>query len=122
MTTEFGINYGPRIRTFDTGATRDTDAGKPEYRGLLPPPVIPRFGEYMNRHRVQPDGNLRASDNWRKGIPNGEYVSSGWRHFLDVWAIHEGTPVRETDIEEALCGLLFNTMGYLHEVLQEKHG
>lgn len=108
------------IRTFDTGATRDTDQGKLDFEAFLHPLVLNRFAEYMHKHRKQADGTLRNSDNWQKGIPLDEYIKSDLRHVLDAWAIHRGTPIRETDIEEALCGILFNTQGYLLEILKGK--
>ena len=108
-----------KIRTFETGATRDTNQNKPDYEGFLSPLVIRRYGEYMNKHRLQPDGKLRDSDNWQKGIPKEEYIKSAYRHFMDWWLFHRGYDGRE-NIEEALMGLLFNTMGYTHELLKEK--
>ena len=111
----------PRVRTFETGATRDTDDGKHDYRGYLSPLVLKRYGEYMTKHRIQPDGTVRASDNWKKGMPQQEYLSSALRHVGDVWLLHEGYDgVASQDIEEALCGLLFNIQGYLHSYLEEK--
>lgn len=107
------------IRTFASGATRDTDEGKPEYGGFLSPLVIEAYGAYMTRHRFQADGNLRASDNWKKGIPKSEYVSSLLRHVMDLWLEHDGYKSRD-GIEDALCGVMFNAMGYLHEVLKER--
>lgn len=108
-----------KIREFETGATRDTDLNKPDYEGFLSPLVLKRFGEYMNKHRKQSDGKLRDSDNWQKGIPQEEYMKSAWRHFMDLWLFHRGYEGRET-IEEALCGLLFNIQGYLHEIEKQK--
>lgn len=108
-----------KIRKFNSGATRDNDVGKADYEGFLSPLVIKRFGEYMNRHRLQPDGQLRESDNWQKGIPKEAYMKSGWRHFLDWWLFHRKHEGRET-IEDALCGVIFNAMGYLHELEREK--
>ena len=108
-----------RVRQFETGATRDTDTNKPDYEGFLSPLVIRRFGEYMVKHQTQPDGQSRASDNWQKGMPPGEYLKSGWRHFLDWWLEHRGFVSRE-GLEDALCGLLFNVSGYLHEVLKKR--
>lgn len=114
------------MRTFDTGATRDTDEGKPDYEGFLSPRVIERFGAYMNKNRVQADGSLRDSDNWQKGIPLEAYMKSLWRHFLDVWTLHRRIVVNDIyvsedvgEMEEALCAVLFNTQGYLHEFLGE---
>ena len=108
-----------KIRTFKTGATRDTDQNKADYEGFLSPLVIKRYGEYMNKHRVQPDGNLRDSDNWQKGIPKEEYIKSAFRHFMDWWLENRGFESRD-GLEEALCALMFNTMGYLHEILKER--
>lgn len=110
----------PDIRQFETGATRDTDEGKPDYEGFLSPLVIEAFGRYMHKNRVQSDGSLRASDNWQKGMPYDAYIKSGFRHFMDWWMIHRDIPPESgADAEEALCALLFNVQGYLHELLKE---
>ena len=106
------------IRQFETGATRDTEEGKNDYEGFLSPLVIEAYGNYMTKHRKQSDGSLRASDNWQKGIPRDAYMKSAWRHFLDWWKEHRGLGSREGLID-ALCALLFNVMGYLHEVLKD---
>lgn len=106
------------IRTFETGATRDTDVGKNDYEGFLSPLVIERFGDYMTKHRRQSDGKLRDSDNWQKGIPRPQYIKSLFRHFIDLWKAHRGYDV--IDVEETLCAIVFNAMGYLHEWLKEK--
>jgi len=107
------------MREFDTGATRDTVEDKFDFEGFLSPAVLNRYAEYMNKHRIQADGELRDSDNWQKGIPLKAYMKSAYRHFFDWWANHRHVDeaVKE-NIEESLCGLLFNTMGYLHEYLK----
>lgn len=107
------------MREFETGATRNSDTGKLDYEGFFSPLVLKRRAEYMHKHRVQANGQLRASDNWQKGIPITEYIKSGWRHFHDWWAAHRGNDV---DIEEAICALMFNAEGYLHELLKAKQG
>lgn len=112
------------IRQFETGATRDKNANKYDYEGFLCPLVIREYGAYMHKNRLQKDGTLRASDNWQNGIPKDSYMESIWRHFHDLWTLHrgyeavdfEGKPVT---IKEALCGIMFNAMGYLHEVIKE---
>ncbi len=116
-----------KIRKFDTGATRDSEQGKNDYEGFLSPLVIQRFGDYMTLHRKQSDGSLRDSDNWQKGIPITAYMKSLWRHFLDLWFLHRGhkrydsKDKHEITKEEALCAILFNVQGYLHEVLKERN-
>ncbi len=110
---------GHRMRQFETGATRDADVDKYDYEGFLSPLVLERYAQYMHKHRVQADGRMRDSDNWQRGIPRDAYMKSGFRHFMDWWRAHRGLPARE-GMEEALCALLFNVQGYLHEHLRTK--
>ena len=105
------------MRRFETGATRDTDAGKFDYEGFLSPLVLARYAAYMHKNRVQADGSLRDSDNWQKGIPQTAYMKSAWRHFLSWWSHHRNVPTDES-LEDALCAMLFNVSGYLHEHLK----
>jgi hypothetical protein len=114
-----------KIRQFETGATRDTDTDKYDYEGFLSPLVIERFAAYMHKHRKQPDGNIRDSDNWQKGIPLSVYLKSAWRHFFDWWKMHRYKASHPEDtenwaLEELLCAVMFNTQGYLHEILKNK--
>ena len=115
---------GTTVRQFETGATRSADAARYDPEGFLSPLVIERFCEYMNKHRQQPDGTIRDSDNWQKGMPLDTYMKGMWRHFLHLWTRHRGHVVRDekaaADIEEDLCALLFNVQGYLHERLKNK--
>ena len=105
------------MRTFETGATRDSDAEKIDPEGFFSPLVIQRYCDYMQRHQTQADGKIRVSDNWQKGIPRDAYMKSLWRHFLDVWLVHRGCG-RQEDQQELLCAILFNAMGYLHVLLK----
>lgn len=113
------------VRQFDTGATRNADIDKPDYDGFFSPLVVERFGRYMHKHRLQADGELRAADNWQKGIPQVQYMKSLCRHGVTAWTLHRDWPCvdekgQPVDLEEALCGILFNTQGYLHELLKAK--
>ena len=111
-----------KMREFETGATRDQDETKHDFEGYLSPLVLGRYAEYMTKNRQQADGSVRDGDNWQKGIPQSSYMKSGWRHFFDWWSDHraEGGPPLNSIIEDALCGLLFNVMGYLHEHLKKR--
>ena len=115
------------MRHFDSGATRDDDKNKPDYEGFYSPLVIEAFGSYMNKHRIQADGELRDSDNWQKGIPKDAYMKSLWRHFLDAWFIHRGykridkQTGQELTMKEVLCAILFNVQGYLFEILKKEN-
>lgn len=107
-----------KMRNFKGGATRDSEENKIDYEGHLSPIVLEVFGEYMNRHRRTKQG-LRASDNWQKGIPKDVYAKSLWRHFLNFWKAHRGYKTEES-IEDSLCGVLFNAMGYIYECRRDK--
>jgi hypothetical protein len=106
------------VRTFDSGATRDTAEGKISYARHLSSSVVARYCVYMNANRFQGDGTVRDPDNWKKGIPVDEYMESMWRHFHDVWTVWENED-DEADIETMLCALKFNVDGMLHEVLKD---
>jgi hypothetical protein len=101
------------VRQYDSGATRDEADHKPDFKGFLSIPVLRAFGRYMQKHQVQADGKLRASDNWKKGIPQEDYLSSAWRHFLD-WQ-------EKRDVDSAMA-LLFNVQGWTHEELKKEKG
>lgn len=104
------------MREFSTGATRDTDEGKLDYEGFLSPVALERFACYMHQHQKQADGRMRASDNWQKGIPMDAYMKSLWRHFMEVWMLHRGHNPGTT-LDYALCAMMFNVQGMLHEVM-----
>lgn len=109
------------MRRFESGATRDTDEGKLDFEAFLSPLVLKRYAEYMHRHRRRSDGTMRAGDDWQQGIPKDEYAKSLLRHLLDFWLCHRqrGSAARET-VTEALCGIIFNAMGYLYNLLEGK--
>jgi len=113
-----------KIRQFKSGATRDIDENKLDYEGFFSPIVLQRFAEYMNKHRIQPDGNIRDSDNWQKlfGTPEEHKsvcMKSLLRHVMDLWLFHRGHKGRDTK-EEALCAIMFNSMAYLYAELLNK--
>ena len=114
---------GVPVRKFDTGATRDQDTTKFDYEGFLSPLALTRFAAYMHKNRVQSDGSTRDSDNWQKGIPRDSYMKSLWRHLITVWLHHRGEPDDSWESQEdALCGVIFNAQGYLHEIMKAKEG
>ncbi len=112
------------IRNFNTGATRSSDADRPDYEGYLSPLVIERYGAYMLKHQVQADGGIRSSDNWQNGMPLSSYVKGMWRHFHHFWMRHRSYEVADhlaaANIEEDLCAIMFNAQGYLHQLLLKK--
>jgi hypothetical protein len=111
------------IRTFDTGATRDTAQGKLDYEGFLSPIVLERYAKYLDKHRVQSNGELRESDNWQKMFGDKHFdvcMKSACRHFIDWWMQHRGYKGQE-DIADSICALIFNAMAYLYKIESDTH-
>jgi len=112
------------MREFETGATRDVVEGKLSYIKGLSPIVLRRYLEYLNLHRKQSDGNMREFDNWKKGIEQDVYLDSLGRHNMDVWLLCHNYLTEDNhgpvDLESALCGIIFNSTGMLHEILEKK--
>ena len=117
------MQVGP-MRTFESGALRNSEEGKLDYEGFLSPLVLRRYAEYLHSHRALEDGTTRDSDNWQQGMPREVYMKSFWRHMMDWWTIHRwretGRLPNRKPLEDAICGVIFNASGYLHELLKEK--
>jgi len=103
------------MRTFDTGATRDTTEGKLDIHRFLDRKVLLRYCGYLNDHRMQSDGQLREPDNYKKGIGQDVYMASMTRHFFSVWGGFEEGKIDQDE----LCALMFNVMGMLFEEMRD---
>ena len=118
-------DLGSGVRKFDSGATRDTEAGKIDPEGYLSPEVLERFCRYMETHQHLADGSVRESDNWQKLFgPTPEdhcavCMKSLLRHALDLWLFHRGAKGRE-DIESALAGIVFNVQAYWFGLIRKE--
>ena len=108
-----------KMRTFDTGATRGAETDKLDFEGFISPFALERYAQYLNEHRTQADGKQRASDNWQKGIPRDEYIKSLIRHAVEAWKAHRVKSTTRKFLQDALCGIIFNAMGYLHEDIKD---
>ena len=110
-------------RVFDGGANRNDDTDKLDYEGFLSDLVIERYAQYLHSHRALEDGTLRDSDNWQRGMPLSVYMKSAWRHLKSWWSLHRmqfrGRYPNHKLLEDAICGVIFNASGYLHELLVE---
>jgi hypothetical protein len=111
----------PAIRQFPSGATRNSASGKLDYDGSLSLSVLEAFAEYMRFNAVMPDGSLRPCDDWKRGVPVDEYRKSLWRHHVDAARALQGLSSRE-GVVFALCGVIFNAQGALHELLAADPG
>lgn len=108
----------PSMRDFKTGATRSALLDKIQFSRFMSPRVLRRYCEYLHEHRVQADGEIREPDNWKQGIEEAVYIDSALRHTFDVWEVLvEGREATDKEYEDALCAMLFNTLGLLFEQL-----
>lgn len=108
------------MRTFETGATRNTEEGKVDFEGCLSPLVLEEFAKFMLKHETLADGSKRTSDNWQKGIPADVYMKSLLRHVMDVWKKHRTGNYHPQEMKDALCAVLFNTQGLLLELITQE--
>jgi len=119
------VNIGGKdtgeIRDFGTGATRDTADGKLDPSGYISPIVMLQFYSYMKMNELSSNGEIRSSDNWQGGMPKPVYAKSLRRHYEDVALWMDGYDSYVKDgIIAALCGVMFNCMGLLFEVLRDR--
>lgn len=108
------------MASFDSGATRNDSISKLDFEGFFSPLVLEAVSEYMHRNRKLTDGSYRDSDNWQKGIPLESYMKSLWRHFFSAWKSHRGYK-NEEDLKTSLCAIIFNSSGYLHEIIKKEY-
>ncbi len=112
----------PAKRTFETGATRDTDLNKLDFEGFLSPIVLERYSQYLNKHRKMADGTVRESDNWQKTFGEEHFnvcMKSALRHIIDAWKQHRGFKGQDS-LEDSLCATIFNLQAYLYKLLVDK--
>ena len=110
---------GRGYRQFESGATRDTAIGKLDVARYIHPTVLRRYCEFMLAKQTMPDGT-RSGDNWQKGIPPAELLSSLQRHNLDIWEVLSMPTARKPDgekaektLRDALPAALFNIMALM---------
>lgn len=95
-----------KIREFESGATRSDNSNKRDVIGFTSAIADKLYCDYMHKHRVQADGTLRASDNYKKGMPKKAIIESKGRHDLDLRLIYEGYKARGDELD-TLCSLRF---------------
>lgn len=112
-------NMSKKIRKFEGGGTRDEADSKIDYEGFLSPIVLEAFGRYMHKHRLMPNGEIRASDNWQNLFGSDHEsvcIKSLLRHVMDLWLFHRKHKGRDT-LDDALAGIIFNAMAYWYKLL-----
>lgn len=72
-------SFNPRLRTFETGATRDIATGKLEYSNYINPLADYNYAEYM-KGKQYIGWEYRKGNNWQKWIPDESLFESLVRH------------------------------------------
>lgn len=117
---------GNVIRTFPTGAIRDglidkgTGLPKPDYHRFLDWSVLTYYcDKYMLPNRILPNGQMREPDNWKKGFGEDVTMASLTRHYYAVWGKWSNKRVYTDECLQDLCGVMFNTIAMMREILEE---
>lgn len=96
-------------RTFETGAIRDREDGKPDYTETISWTAFRRYGEYMTAKKAK-----YGSGNFKKGIDIDSYERSLLRHIQKYMENKYEEGDQETE-EDHLSAMLFNIFGIIHE-------
>jgi len=104
------------VTTFETGAARDTQEGKPNFYECLSPFAVWRYGEYMAVASAK-----YGDGNWQKGIPIESYMKSLERHFLKLKMQLAYDYDAEPGVDHA-AAIMFNVMGLMHVQELAKRG
>ncbi len=101
-------------RKFKTGAVRDSNEDKPNFLSYVDPAVLYRYGKYM---KLAEKKYGRA--NWKKGIPEEEYLESLTRHLIKLQALREGYKGKELEPEvDHASAIMFNIFGIMREQIK----
>ena len=97
---QFEIKDSGQRQSFDTGAVRDTDAGKARF-DLIPPTALYRVAmHYGNGARKY------APRNWQKGMQFSRFIASTFRHIFS-WIMGDRS-------EDHLSACVFNIMAIMY--------
>ena len=100
MAKEFEIKDSGERQSFETGAVRDTQTGKPRY-DLIPPTALRRIAMHYGEGAVKYD-----EWNWSKGMQYSRFYASMFRHLQDF-------AMGKTD-EDHLAAVVFNALSIMH--------
>lgn len=96
-------------RTFESGAIRDKEDGKPDFTETISWTAFRRYGEYMTAKKEK-----YGSGNFKKGMPIDAYERSLLRHVQKYMENKYEEGDQETE-EDHLSAMLFNVFGIIHE-------
>lgn len=111
------------MTAYVSGAKRSAADGRPDPANCVSAWAMEFYANYMLKHQTCADGTKREANNWKYGMPMPRYMSSLGRHYYElsklwdkIYLYGEGTEENCAAFEEALGGVLFNSMGLAHAV------
>jgi hypothetical protein len=97
------------ITRFETGAIRDSQAGKNNWTETISWTALNRYATYMTGKRAK-----YGAGNFKKGIPITSYEESIPRHWHKYFTNkYEGNS--DEPNEDHLAAIIFNCLGIMHE-------
>jgi hypothetical protein len=103
------IEEKKEIRTFKSGAIRDSEQGKESYVETISWTAFRRYSQYMTGKKEK-----YGAGNYKKGIDIECYEESLMRHIVKYFANkYEGENLEKND--DHLSAILFNCFGIMHE-------
>ncbi len=103
-----------KVRTFTTGAIRDSEEGKEDYVETFSFTAWKRYAFYMTGKKSK-----YGAGNFKKGIPTESYEKSLLRHVQKYFENKYENGQIEKD-EDHLSAIMFNTQGIMHNEEMEK--
>jgi hypothetical protein len=97
------------VRTFKTGAIRDTEDGKLDFIETISWTAFARYAKYMTGKKQK-----YGSGNFKKGIDIDAYERSLLRH-IHKYLVNKYEGGDEEKGEDHLSAIIFNTFGIMHE-------
>jgi hypothetical protein len=109
------------VRVFEGGATRDLADNKPDIHRFLCPRVLDYYiKHYMMPHQETAAGK-READNWKGGFGTSTLMASLARHEFAVWQKWDNDELMSEAALQDLCGVVFNSMAMIREILEVRH-
>ncbi len=100
MSMNFKTKDSGARQSFESGAKRDTQEGKPRF-DLISPFMMTRLASLMERGAVK-----YGEWNWEKGMPFSRFFASAFRHLMQYW--------KGDRDEDHLAAVIFNLMAIIH--------
>jgi len=116
MTTKFKLDNSGKVRSFSSGAIRDSEESKEDYTETISWTAFKRYAQYMTGKKAK-----YGAGNFKKGIDISSYERSLLRHVQKYMSNKYEVGNTEKD-DDHISAIIFNCFGILHEEEMNKLG